>query len=125
MDRFADPTSYFSIANAPSPSALYVCIDPAGGGPSCLAIVACFFTTGGHLIICGAESGIVVNDSAQEQLLGGFMDRLRDVVNFRNSRIVLVIERNFGGAPLASRIAGVCSRYRPICAMSQVRGRAV
>lgn len=121
VDRFADPSSHFSVASGPSPPVLYVCIDPAGGGPSAFAIVACFFTTGGHLIICGAESGIVVNDAAQEQLLTGFMTRLRGVNNFYNSRIVLVIERNFGGAPLASRIAGICSHFRPICAMTQVR----
>ena len=122
VDRFADPAGFFTVALAPSPPVVYVCIDPAGGGPSCMALVACFFTGGGQLIICGSESGTVVNDTAQEQLLVGFMARLRNVTNFHGSRIVLIIERNFGGAPLASRIAGVCSRFRPICAMSQVGG---
>jgi len=50
----------------------------------------------------------------------GFMKRVRDEITFQSSVIVLAIERNFGGAILASRIAGVCSRFGPISAISQV-----
>lgn len=55
----------------------------------------------------------------QERFLRGFMTRLRDVAVFINARIVLVVERNFGGAVLSSRVAGVCASFEPICAMSQ------
>jgi len=69
VDRIADPRGYFSLQFTAPPKHVYVCIDPAGGGPSALAMVACFFNVLGHLIIFGAESGTVTNDISQERLL--------------------------------------------------------
>lgn len=47
------------------------------------------------------------------------MARLRDVVVLSNARIVVVVERNYGGSVLSSRVAGICARFEPICAMTQ------
>lgn len=119
LDRFAAPSSWYTMSGASMPRFLYVCVDPAGGGPSGLAAVACFFTTAGHLVICGAESGVVTNDAAQERFMHSFLAQLRDVVLLQGAHIVLIIERNFGGSVLASRIAGVCAGFAPISSMSQ------
>ena len=72
LDRFQ--ATRYSLVTSPAPRFLYVCIDPAGGGPSALALVACFYSTAGHLIICGADSATVTNDSSQVRgLYNGIM----------------------------------------------------
>ena len=54
-----------------------------------------------------------------ERFLHGHLDRVRDVRPLANSRIVLIIERNYGGAVLASRIANACAPYAPVAVMTQ------
>jgi hypothetical protein len=46
------------------------------------------------------------------------MERIRAERKFANCTIVLIIERNFGGSVLASRIANICASFAPIKVVS-------
>ena len=97
---------------------VYVAIDPCGGGPSEMALAAGFVTGSGTLVVAGSESRTVVSDASMEQMLVEFMGRLRRVNIFRAAHMVLIIERNFGGTVTAHRIAGICSMFQPVSALT-------
>lgn len=111
----------FSLASAAAPQFVYVCIDPCGGGVSAMALAACFFTPSNHLVIAGADAQVVQSDAEQERFIHGFLDKLRECPPLQRSHLVVIVERNYGGAPLSSRIARICSPYPPCSAMSQDR----
>lgn len=109
----------FLLTSAAAPQYAYLCVDPCGGGLSMMALAICFFTPTNHLVIAGADAQVVQSDLEQERFVHGFLDKVRGCTPLRNSHIVVIVERNFGGAPLSSRIAGICAPYKPCSAMSQ------
>lgn len=58
---------------------------------------------------------------SQERFLHQHLSKIRDLPGLANSHIILIVESNYGGAVLASRIANVCSIFNPLSAMTQVR----
>jgi len=112
-------TRTFNLVGASAPPYVYVCIDPCGGGLSAMALAACFFTPSNHLVIAGADALVVQSDLEQERFIHGFLDKVRDCMTLQKSHLIIIVERNYGGAPLSSRIAAVCAPYQPCSAMSQ------
>lgn len=118
--RFADPATHVSWDTMDlQDNHLYVAFDPAGGGLSEAAIVSGFVDTGSkQLIITSADSSTLANDQVQETFLNRHLERIRAERKFCNALVVLIIERNFGGSVLASRIANICAKFAPIRVVS-------
>lgn len=108
-----------NLLTAAAPQHVYLCVDPCGGGLSAMALAACFFTPSNHLVIAGADARPVMSDKEQELFVHGFLDKIRGCRTLQQSHLIVIVERNFGGSPLASRIASICAPYRPCSAMSQ------
>ena len=92
---------------------IFVAIDPNGGGSSRMAIVCAMLvgTTSPAVVILGAESWKVVTDADLEEAVPKFVRSLRE--HFRMPQtltLTSVIERNFGGTPVSSRIASLLAR---------------
>lgn len=117
--RASAPDAAQPMRDLGAPAHLFVCIDPCGGGASSLAIVSGVFQANGGLVLVGADAFAVSNDEDQEKALHLHMSRLRDVPTLAASRIILVIERNYGGGVLASRIAALCAPFGQVAAMTQ------
>lgn len=101
----------------PQDDRLYVSIDPSGGGFSQTACVAaCVDGASKCVVIMGADGCAVTNDEELEAYVRSFLERLR--LRFPNTTLVVIIERNFGGSVLASRIADIAARYPPLRALS-------
>lgn len=112
------PESFFRVVRGQAPREVFVVIDPCGGGMSCLAIcTGCI--VGATMVLFGADSEVVQNDDEQEALLNRHVKAVREHPLGMHARIVLVVERNFGGSVLASRICNVLRGYQPIYAMTQ------
>ena len=98
---------------------LYVVVDPCGGGASSIAIMAAYVNeTSKTLVVVGGEAEVIKDDASQEKFLNRFMERLRAHPEFGNTMVIGMIERNYGGSVLASRIANVMGQYKPIQFMS-------
>ena len=69
--------------------------------------------------VAGADSETVSSDEQQERFLHQFLLRLRDQPVLANALFVIVVERNYGGAVLASRIFAACAAVPPCAAMTQ------
>ena len=110
--------SVYPLSDSPAPKFLYVCIDPSGGGASDMAMTASFFTPVGGVVIVGCDYASTTTDEAQENLVQGFISRLRERPTLRNTRIVVICERNYGGTVLAHRIATICASFKPISSFS-------
>lgn len=101
------------LALVPQDNMLYVSIDPSGGGFSQTAcIAACVDANSKCLVVVAADGCAVTCDEELESYLRGFFERLR--TRFPNTVIILIIERNFGGAVMASRIADMAGAYQPV-----------
>jgi hypothetical protein len=87
----------------------FVAIDPCGGGASAMAIASGVFLADGTLIVVGADARAVTTDEDMEAVLRAHVGLLRETAALANAQIVLIIERNYGGGVLASRIASVCA----------------
>jgi hypothetical protein len=98
---------------------IFVCVDPCGGGASALAVVTVVWMQDSTVVVVGADALAVANDEEQERFLHQHLSRVRDVPALCNGHIILVVERNFGGAVLASRIANICAPFQPLSAMTQ------
>jgi hypothetical protein len=61
----------------------------------------------------------VSSDEEMERFLHGHLGRVRDIAPLQNSRLILIVERNYGGGVLASRIANACAPYAPVGVMTQ------
>jgi hypothetical protein len=70
-------------------------------------------------VIAGADGECVSSDEMQERFMHGFLDKIRSCQVFLNSHIIVIIENNFGGPVMASRIANICKPYHPCSAMVQ------
>ena len=87
----------------------FVACDPCGGGASSMGLVAGMFRPDGSLVIVAADAHAVSSDEAMEQALHSFMGRVRDAPALLNAQLILIIERNYGGGVLSSRIAAICA----------------
>jgi hypothetical protein len=118
--RFEDPkTHIFWDDMEIQDNQLYVAFDPAGGGLSEAAIISGFVdTVTKQLVLVSADSSTLASDQFQEVFLNRHLERIRGERKFANAMIVLIIERNYGGSVLASRIANICASYAPISIVS-------
>jgi len=118
--RFADPATHVVWeAMELQDNQLFVAFDPAGGGLSEAALVSGFVdAVSKQLIVSSADSSTLANDQAQEAFLNRHLERIRSERKFSNALIVLIIERNFGGSVLASRVANICAKFAPIRVVS-------
>lgn len=97
----------------PQDDRLYLSIDPSGGGFSQTACVAAAVDAATKCVVVVAADGCAVTSDQQlENYLRGFLESLR--TRFPNTLIVLIIERNFGGSVMASRIADVVGAFQPV-----------
>jgi hypothetical protein len=120
VDFMCDRTNYVNLeARSIGNGNLYVVVDPCGGGASCIAIIAGYINeTTKTLVVVGGETEIIKDDAGQEKFLNRFMERLRSHSELGNAMIVAMVERNYGGGVLASRIANILGQYKPIQFMS-------
>jgi hypothetical protein len=94
---------------------VYVAYDPCGGGASAAAIVMGFVdTVTRQFIVCGADAKQLSSDGAQEMFIKLNLEALRALPGLGNSRIIGIIESNFGGNVGASRIGNIMGEYPPV-----------
>jgi len=94
----------------PDLDTIYTVIDPNGGGASQYAIVSfCIFS--GHTVVIAADSKNVVGDD-MAPFIRAHVENVR--VHHPLAKIVLIIERNFGGSVLASHIVNCLASFMPI-----------
>ena len=119
LARLTDRANRAAPRELGAPSHVFVCVDPCGGGASSMAAVSGVFLASGELVLVAADAARVTSDAEQERFLGGHLRRVRDVQGLASSLLVLIIERNYGGGVLASRIAGLAAPFAPVAAMTQ------
>jgi hypothetical protein len=69
--------------------------------------------------VLGADTASCSSDEDQEAIIHRFLTSLRNEPAARSAVIVLIVERNFGGSVLASRIGNIASSFSPIVLMTQ------
>ena len=92
---------------------IFVVIDPSGGGSSRFAMVTGLYRpgAGGSYLLLNAESWNVVDDSDLETVIPTYIGQMLDTYGLAQTRVIRsIIERNYGGSPLSSRIAHLLSR---------------
>ena len=119
VDALGAPGATVAASFLGVPRDIFVCIDPCGGGASAMAIATGVVTASDALVIVGADAAAVSSDEEMERFLHGHLGRVRDVVPLQSSRLVLIVERNYGGGVLASRIANACAPFVPVGVMTQ------
>jgi|694.fasta_scaffold03766_3 hypothetical protein len=98
---------------------VYVAYDPCGGGASAAAIVMGFVdTVTRQFVICGANAKQLSSDGAQENFIKSNIQELRALPAMGNTRIIGIIESNFGGNVGASRIGNILSEFTPVRIMT-------
>ena len=99
----------------PEDARVYVAIDPSGGGFSLTAVVAGVIDVKSkNMVLVGAAAEQVRSDADLEGFLNRFFSRLREVSSLAHATIVLIIETNYGGQVMASRITNICRPFPPI-----------
>jgi hypothetical protein len=97
----------------PQDDRMYVSIDPSGGGFSQTAcMAACVDASSKCVVVTAADGCAVTSDEELEVYISGFLESLR--AKFPNVTLVIIIERNFGGSVMASRIADLAGKFPPI-----------
>ena len=91
---------------------LYIIIDPNGGGQSDCAILTIGYTPQGMCIVIGADTKRVTCDAQLEEYLIDYFNLMRG--KFAASHLVVIIERNYGGSVLATRMQNIVASYAPI-----------
>lgn len=98
---------------------VYVSYDPCGGGASAAAMLFGFVdTVTRQFVVCGASAQQLSSDGAQEHFIKSNMEAFRALPNMGNSRIISIVEANFGGSVGASRIANIMGDYPPVRIMT-------
>jgi len=93
---------------------IYLSIDPSGGGFSQTAcIAAAIDSVTKAMVVVAADGRSVTCDAELETYIRGFMEGLRSHTQFANVQVVTIVERNFGGSVMASRIANFVSAFQP------------
>ena len=94
---------------------LYVSIDPSGGGVSDTAITSGFVDmTTKAFVIMSADYEHIENDQQLENFLRAHLERIRCSPRFASATFVFIIERNYGGSIMASRIANIVGMFMPM-----------
>ena len=118
-------SNYVRDEELQTPDTVYVVIDPCGGGASGMAILSGVYTNSGRLFVISADTGVMESDEDQEVFITNHMLKLQEFPFLRTSKYVIIIERNFGGSILASRIFNICLTVNPkvhsLKALSQER----
>lgn len=114
IDRFALARTTLSGCTVEGGD-LYVSYDPCGGGASAAAMVMGFVDTlSRQFVVFGADAKQLSSDGAQEAFIKTNISKLRDLPGFATLRIITIIESNFGGNVMASRIANIVAEYPPV-----------
>jgi len=90
---------------------IYVVIDPNGGGSSAFAMVS-FATYAGKTVVIGADAKQITGDQEMESFLTEHVNLIR--IHHPLARLILIIERNYGGSVLSTRIANILGKFIPI-----------
>ena len=87
-------------SNEPIPKQIdpdcFICVDPAAGGPGSDYAILSFIRWRGQITIIGAEVLDTKHPEKQHALLEAHINRIRQMVHFRNSRVIVYVERNLG-----------------------------
>ena len=75
---------------------VFVAIDPAGGGSSCLAIVCGVMTDAGELVIVSGDSLKINTDEDLEHALASHLTMIRSDPAMYTATLVTIIEANYG-----------------------------
>lgn len=103
----------------PQDDRVYISIDPAGGGFSNTALVAGAMDANSKLfVVLAADARAVTCDEELEVFLKSFLESMRCQNQLSSSLFVLIIERNFGGSVMASRIANIVATFPPLKVLS-------
>jgi len=109
---FANPVSVFQVV--PQDQMVWIVVDPSGGGFSYTSAVATVLDTNTkELIIVGASAEMVSNDMHLERFLRKFAENLRAKSTFSTCTFVIIVESNYGGHVLASRIVNIFIPFPP------------
>jgi hypothetical protein len=71
-----------------------------------------------QFVICGANAKQLSSDGAQENFIKSNIQELRALPAMGNTRIIGIIESNFGGNVGASRIGNILSEFTPVRIMT-------
>ena len=93
---------------------VFLAVDTAGGGDNCMALVSGFYTPTGILLLLSLDTVQTTSDTELEQELDSHMERLRDRFMLTNTEFVSIIESNYGGWVMSSRVAAILARHHPI-----------
>lgn len=118
IDRFSMSRSTITCCTIEG-NDVYVAYDPCGGGASAAAIVMGFVdTVTRQFVICGANAKQLSSDGAQESFIKSNIQELRALPAMGNTRIIGIIESNFGGNVGASRIGNILGEFTPVRIMT-------
>lgn len=116
-ENYYDVRSRAMFATVGRENEVFCVVDPCGGGASCFAIMTIVIIKGRTLVI-GADAEVVDSDELQELFLHRHLAGVREHHFGKHANIVLIVEKNYGGSVLASRVASLCSKYAPMMAMT-------
>lgn len=106
-------TNYVEDNEIKTPDTVYIVIDPCGGGASGMAIISGVVNNSGKLFLIGADTAIMESDEDQELFITNHILKLQEFSFLRTSKYIIIIERNYGGSILASRIFNICLTVKP------------
>lgn len=93
-----------------------------------MAVISGYYTRDGNLIVLGADGFAIASDEDQERVLQTHLQNVTQThaTVVKMATFVVVVERNYGGAVLASRIFNILytstPHVRPMISMSQDKG---
>ena len=67
----------------------------------------------------GASTAACSSDEDQEMIITSFLTSVRNTAAVASALLVLVVERNYGGSVLASRIGNIAAQFEPMVIMTQ------
>lgn len=91
----------------------FLAVDTCGGGSNCMALVGGLHTPGGVLVIVSVDAVQASSDTAMEHELASHVERLRDRPYMRTAELVSIVEANYGGWVMSSRVCAILSRSPP------------
>lgn len=116
-ENYYDVNTRALLATTGRENVIFCVVDPCGGGASCFAILTIAVIKGRTLVI-GGDAEVVDSDELQESFLHRHLAGIRRHFFGQEATIVLIVEKNYGGSVLASRVASLCAKYGPMMAMT-------
>lgn len=123
LNRVFDPDAVDAILKSPATGSfgpshrLWIAVDPAGGGSSRFALMfarVCCVTR--EIAVIGASAWRVEDDKDLEPAIQPVLEQVRRAHGIRDtSKSYAVIERNYGGSVVASRIARILRSTATLC----------